>query len=259
MVHVEAMPQTDTRVALITGAAGGIGRAVAARLARAGMHVVITDLSMDAAQAVATTIRDHGSAATAMMLDVGNASAIADFFRQFDDTLGRCDVIVNNAGIASLIPFEEIPIDVWERTFDVNLTGPLALTQHAAKRMKKRGWGRIVNIASTSGIRAGTGRAGYGTSKAALIGLTRQMAIELAGYGITANAVAPGPIETALAGNHSTAAREAYLRQIPMKRYGMPDDVAAAVAFFVSDDAGYITGQTLAVDGGFVIAGMLEG
>lgn len=250
--------QSDTRVAVITGAAGGIGSAVATRLARAGMHVVITDLSMEAAQAVATAITERGNAASAMTLDVGNVDAIADFFVRLDGTLGRCDVMVNNAGVASLIPFEELPLDAWHRTFDINVTGPLALTQHAVRRMKKHGWGRIINIASTSGIRAGAGRAGYGTSKAALIGLTRQMAVELAIHGITANAVAPGPIETVLARNHSAAAREAYLRQVPMKRYGLPEEVAAAVAFFASEDAAYVTGQTLAVDGGFVVAGMLE-
>lgn len=248
------------RVAVVTGAAGGIGSAVAARLARVGMHVVVTDLSMESAQAVASGITEHGYAATAMRLDVGNADALAEFFVKLDETLGRCDVIVNNAGVSGIVPFEELPLDVWRRTFEINVTGPLALTQHAVMRMKRRGSGRIINIASTSGIRAGVGRAGYGTSKTALIGLTRQMAIELAAYGITANAVAPGPIETTLSRrHHSSSAREAYLRQIPMKRYGLPEEVAAAVAFFAADDAAYVTGQTLAVDGGFVVAGMLEG
>ncbi len=255
---MEGNLEAGARVAVITGGAGGIGSAIAVRLARAGMHVVVTDLNMDAAQAVAVTIKEQGDAATAMTLDVGSTDAIADFFVRLDSALGRCDVLVNNAGIASLIPFEALPLDTWRRTFDINVTGPLALTQHAVTRMKSRGWGRIINIASISGIRAGAGRAGYGTSKAALIGLTRQMAVELAIHGITANAVAPGPIETALARNHSPAAREAYLRQVPMKRYGLPEEVAAAVAFFATDDAAYITGQTLAVDGGFVVAGMLE-
>lgn len=250
--------QTSDRIAVVTGAAGGIGGAIAQRLARAGMHVVVTDLSVDAAQAVASGIAEEGNAATAMMLDVGNIEAIADFFGRLDDEFGRCDVLVNNAGVASLTPFEQLPVDAWRRTFEINVTGPLALSQHAVQRMKVRGWGRIINIASTSGIRAGSGRASYGTSKTALIGLTRQIAVELAIHGITVNAVAPGPIETALARNHSPAAREAYLRQVPMKRYGTPEEVAAAVAFFATDDAAYVTGQTLAVDGGFVVAGMLE-
>lgn len=250
--------QSDARVAVVTGAAGGIGGAIAARLANAGMHVVVTDLDLSAAQSVASSLIEQGKAATPIKLDVGDSNSLGDFFATLDGTLGRCDVLVNNAGIASLIPFEEFPLDTWRRIIEVNVTGPLALAQHAVKRMKARGWGRIVNIASTSGIRAGVGRTGYGTSKTALIGLTRQMAVELATYGITANAVAPGPVETPLAKHHSAATREAYLRQVPMKRYGQPDEIAAAVAFFASQDAAYITGQTLSVDGGFVAAGMLD-
>ena len=248
----------ETRIAVVTGAAGSIGKAVATRLARAGTHVVLADVDLDGAMAAAAAMSELGLKATAMTMDVGNAESVAQFFRELDTCLGRCDVIVNNAGIASLIPFEELPLERWQRFLDVNVTGPFAITQHAVKRMKQRRWGRIINIASTSGIRAGTLRTGYGTSKAALIGLTRQMAVELAVHGITANAVAPGPIETPLARNHSPAAREAYLRQVPMKRYGSPEEVASAVAYFASEEAAYVTGQTLAVDGGFVVAGMLE-
>lgn len=251
-------PKADTRVAVITGGAGGIGSAVAGRLANGGMHVVVTDLSLDAAQSVSSALLEQGKAATAMMLDVGNTDAIGEFMARLDATFGRCDVVVNNAGIANLCPFEDFPLDTWRRIFEINVTGPLALTQHAVKLMKTQGWGRIVNIASTSGILAGAGRTGYGTSKAALIGLTRQMAIELATHGITANAVAPGPIETALTRHHTPSAREAYLRQVPMRRYGLPDEIAAAVAYFASDAAAYVTGQTLAVDGGFVVAGILD-
>ena len=123
--------QTGGRVAVITGAAGGIGSATAMRLARAGMHVVVTDLSVEAAQAVATAITEEGNAGTAMTLDVGNIEAIADFFARLDDAFGRCDVLVNNAGVASLTPFEQLPVDTWRRTFEINVTGPLALAQHA--------------------------------------------------------------------------------------------------------------------------------
>ena len=248
-----------SRVAVVTGAAGAIGSAIAVRLARAGNHVIVTDLDEEGARSVVERIGQIGYGATAMGLDVGSASAISAFFATLDDTFGRCDILINNAAVASIRPFVDYPEDTWQRILDINLTGPMLLAQQAVARMKRAGWGRVVNIASISGIRAGVGRSGYGTSKAALIALTRQIAVELATDGITVNAVAPGPIETALAKSlHSASARKAYLRQVPMRRYGSPDEVAAAVAFFSAEDSAYITGQTLAVDGGFVVAGMLD-
>lgn len=246
------------RVAVVTGAAGGLGGAIATRLAADGFTVVATDLTLTAAQMVSSAITRLDKRAFAFELNVGDSDSIAAFFEALDAQLGRCDVLVNNAGIAGLHPFVEFPLEQWRRIMEVNVTGPLALAQQAALRMRSSGWGRIVNIASVSGIRAGAGRTGYGTSKAAMIGLTRQMAIELAQYGITANAVAPGPVETTLTRQHSEEARNAYLRQVPMKRYGLPEEIAAAVAFFASRDASFVTGQTLSVDGGFVAAGILE-
>lgn len=248
----------DARVAIITGGAGGIGSAVAEKLAASGAHVVIADLNADAAEQAAAGFITQGYRATALQLNAGNAENIASFFAKIETRFGRCDYLINNAGMAKLMPFDDFPAEIWQTTLSINLTGPFLLSQYASKLMKRNGWGRIINISSTSGIRAGVGRAGYGTSKTALIGLTRQLAVELAGSGITANTVAPGPIQTALAGNHSSAAREAYLRQVPMKRYGTADEVAAAVAFFASEEARYVTGQLLAVDGGFVAAGILD-
>lgn len=142
---------------------------------------------------------------------------------------------------------------------DVNVTGPMLLAQQAVQHMKKQSWGRVINIASVAGIRASAGRTAYGTSKSAVIGLTRQMAIELAAQGVTANAIAPGPIETPMVATlHSDTTRDNFLKQVPMKRYGAPEEIAGVVSFLASDDASYVTGQTLAVDGGFIAAGVLE-
>lgn len=247
------------RVALVTGAAMGIGAAIAERLADDGFTVIVADLNLDAALATASALSELGHPAVAMALDVGNATSIETLVDGVAARFGRCDVLVNNAGIAKTYPFESCPLNHWRAVMDVNLTGPMLLAQHAARHMIERRWGRIVNIASVSGIRASAGRTAYGTSKTAVIGLTRQMAIELAQHGITANAIAPGPIETPMvAALHSDVARENYLRAVPMRRYGRAAEIAGAVAFLASEDASYVTGQTLAVDGGFVAAGVLD-
>jgi 3-oxoacyl-[acyl-carrier protein] reductase len=160
-------------------------------------------------------------------------------------------------GIAGTFPLIDYPIDHWKRVLEINISGPLLCSQAAAQLMRERKWGRIVNIASISGVRASVGRAAYGTSKAALIGLTRQMAVELAELGITANCVAPGPIETPLTRDgHSAATREAYHRTVPMRRYGQPQEIAAAISFLSSEGASYVNGQIVAVDGGFLAAGL---
>jgi NAD(P)-dependent dehydrogenase (short-subunit alcohol dehydrogenase family) len=171
---------------------------------------------------------------------------------------GPPDILVNNAGISAMIRAEECSLEQWQAMVNVNVTAPMLLMQHALSHMKQKGWGRIVNIASISGIRAGTGRMPYGTSKAALIAMSRQFAIEAAPWGITVNSIAPGPVDTPLArANHSAETRDTYKEMVPMRRYGTPDEVADAIVFLASEQASYITGQTLAVDGGFVAAGIL--
>jgi NAD(P)-dependent dehydrogenase (short-subunit alcohol dehydrogenase family) len=166
---------------------------------------------------------------------------------------------VNNAGIATTAPVSELPLERWNSTMAVNVTGALLMTQSAIPLMKKGGWGRIVNISSISGVRASAGRIAYGTSKAAIIGLTRQLAIELAPDNITVNSVAPGPVDTATArALHTELTRQSYVRMIPMRRYGRPEEIAAAVSFLCSEDASYITGHTIPVDGGYLAAGVIE-
>lgn len=251
--------ETFQRVAMVTGGAAGIGAAICGTLAAQGFAVVVADIDLDAARAHAASIDAAHGHAMAIGLDVAEAGSIEAAFAGIERTYGRCDVLVNNAGIAGVASFLDLPLDVWSRVIATNVTGPMLCGQHGARLMKANGWGRIVNIASISGVRASAGRTAYGTSKAALIGLTRQMAVELAGAGITANCVAPGPVETPLTRDHHSAeTRESYRRTVPMRRYGDPSDIAETVAFLCSERAGYITGHTVAVDGGFLAAGILD-
>jgi 3-oxoacyl-[acyl-carrier protein] reductase len=247
----------DRRVAVVTGAARGIGATIAGRLARAGFRVVVADIDEAQAAACAATLAGEGLAAHGLRLDVADEASVAAAFAQLDAQWGRCDVVVNNAGIARTFPFLEFPLDSWKAHLDVNVTGVLLCAQQGARRMQQRGWGRIVNVASVAGMRAvGVGRTGYGTSKAAVIGLTRQMAVELAAHGITANAVAPGPVDTPMTRVlHTDRFREDYSSAIPLRRYGTQEEVAATVAFLASDEASYITGAVLPVDGGFLASG----
>ncbi|MCA3132382.1 MAG: SDR family NAD(P)-dependent oxidoreductase [Betaproteobacteria bacterium] len=193
----------------------------------------------------------------ALRLDVTHAASVEACFAEVDARWGRCDVVVNNAGIARTFPFLDFPLDSWKAHLDVNVTGVLLCAQQGARLMRRRAWGRIINVASVAGMRAvGVGRTGYGTSKAAVIGLTRQMAVELAAHGITANAVAPGPVDTPMTRVlHTDRFREDYSSAIPMRRYGTQEEVAATVAFLASDEASYITGAVLPVDGGFLASG----
>jgi NAD(P)-dependent dehydrogenase (short-subunit alcohol dehydrogenase family) len=245
------------KLAFITGGAVGIGGAVCERLAREGMTVVVADLDLAKADDTAARIRADGGRAESLQIDVGQPDSIAAAFAQVQSRFGRCDVLVNNAGIAKTYAFLEFPLDNWLATMNINVTGTLLCSQHAARLMAKNGWGRIVSIASVAGMRAvGKGRTAYGTSKAAVIGLTRQMAAELCDYGITANAVAPGPVDTPMTQVlHSAEFRRQYAAATPANRYGLTTEIAAAVAFLASDEAAYTNGVALPVDGGFMAAG----
>ena len=250
-------PRAEQRIAVITGGAMGIGGEVAERLAAQGLHVVIADRDIAAATQTADKLRQSGLSASTVEVDVGLPDSIARAFAQIAQSFARCDVLVNCAGVAKVFPFLDFPLDDFERTMNINVTGTLLCSQHAARLMAKRQWGRIINIASVAGMRAvGTGRTAYGTSKGAVIALTRQMAVELAEHGITANAVSPGPVDTPMTQVlHTAKFKQEYSKAIPMNRYGTVSEIAAAVAFLASDDASYITGISMPVDGGFLSAG----
>ena len=248
---------SERRVALVTGGAMGIGAEVCQRLAAAGHQVLVADLDLDAAQATSQALcANHGHAA-ALALDVGRPESITRVFEQVERDHGRCDILVNCAGIAKVFAFIDFPLDNFIATMNINVTGTLLCAQAAARLMQRRRWGRIVNIASVAGMRAvGSGRTAYGTSKGAVIALTRQMAVELAEHGITANAVAPGPVDTPMTqALHTERFRQEYSKAIPMNRYGTTGEIAAAVMYLVSDDASYTSGVVLPVDGGFLASG----
>ena len=253
------------RIAVVTGGAMGIGAQVCEALALAGHQVVVADLDLEAAAATAERLNQAcgqvggqaGGQAVALAMDVGRPESITQAFAQVERDFGRCDILVNCAGIAKVFPFLDFPLDNFAATMNVNVTGTLLCAQAAARLMLRSHWGRIVNIASVAGIRAvGTGRTAYGTSKAAVIALTRQMAVELAEHGITANAVAPGPVDTPMTRVlHTDKFRQEYAKAIPMNRYGTTIEIAAAVMYLVSDAAAYTSGIVLPVDGGFLASG----
>jgi NAD(P)-dependent dehydrogenase (short-subunit alcohol dehydrogenase family) len=251
--------QHHSRVALVTGAASGIGRCVAENLALAqGARVYVLDIDAEEAAAVVDGINTAGGHARACVVDLGDGKGLREALPSLTAEFGPPDIVVNNAGIAGMVPAADCPLDQWQTTIAVNVTAPMLLMQHALPHMRKSGWGRIINVASISGLRAGTGRMAYGTSKAALIAMTRQFAVEVAEWGVTVNAIAPGPVDTPMVqAHHSSATRSTYGDMVPMRRYGTSEEIAHGIVFLASNQASYITGHTLTIDGGFVAAGVL--
>lgn len=250
------MAPAPQKVAMVTGAARGIGLAVAKRFLADGWRVVLLDI--EAAQldgAVAALA--NPDATMALPGDVSDAASVKDAIARTEARFGRLDALVNNAGVAVFAPLLETSDQDWNRVLAVNLTGPFLCTKAAVPLMREHGGGAVVNITSISAVRASTLRSAYGTSKAGLAHLTKQLAVELASLGIRVNAVAPGPVETAMARQvHTPEIRADYHDAIPLNRYGLEEELAEAVFFLCSDRASYITGQILAVDGGFDAAGI---
>jgi 2-hydroxycyclohexanecarboxyl-CoA dehydrogenase len=248
------------RVALITGGAGGIGRAICERLAAAGHAVAVADLDAADARPLAEAIAADGGRAAGVALDVTDSASVESAVQEATDELGPIGLLVNNAGWDELHPFVNTDEEFWRRVVEVNYLGCLRVTRAVLPGMVERGFGRIVSIASDAARVGSSGEAVYAGAKAGVVAFTKTVAREHARNGITANAVCPGPTRTpmleSMAGRDESGAKlmASLERAVPMGRVGEPADVAAAVAFFCSEEAGFVTGQTLSVSGGLTMA-----
>ena len=248
----------ENQVAVVTGAGKGIGRAIAERLAADGASVLIADIDGEAAEGAASEISAQGRAAAWHPTDVTNRESVAAAVDEAVSLWGRLDIAVCNAGIMDRAPFLEMTDDFWHHVLRINLYSVFVMGQTAARQMiRQGGGGRIVNTASNSGIFGGRGRAAYGASKAGIINLTQTMAIELAEHGIRVNAVAPGPTKTRA--DQPDEPWQTVKDRMPLARFGRPEEIAAVAAFLASEESSFVTGHVYAADGGYTIAGIMEG
>lgn len=251
--------QSDTgsgqsRVALVTGGSRGIGAAIAARLARAGHKVAICGRDTVALARQAERMRSCEAEVMTIEADLAGAGASEAMARAVEDRWGPVEIVVNNAGLTRDGLFIRMSVEDFNSVLAINLTAAFALVRRTARSMMKARWGRIINISSVVGQIGNAGQANYVAAKAGLIGLTKSLAMELAPRGITVNALAPGIIATEMTAKLPAEVMESYRSRIPLKRIGNPEDVAGLVAFLCSEEASYITGQTIRVDGGLVMA-----
>ncbi len=250
------MTKHDAKVALVTGAARGIGLAATLRFLKDGWSVALLDYDAATLAATVKTINLPGRLLE-IHADVSRPDQVEGAIEAIRRRFGRLDAVINNAGIAEFAPMMATSLEVWHAIMATNLTGPFLVTKAAAPLMRETGGAAVVNITSISSLRASTLRVAYGTSKAGLRHLTKQMAVELASWGIRVNAVAPGPVETEMARKvHSIFIRQDYHDAIPLNRYGLPEELADVIFYLCSDQASYVTGQALAVDGGFDATGI---
>lgn len=238
------------QTALVTGSARGIGRSIAEMFAAKGANVVIADINLDEAKESSAKIAEYGVKTIACKLNVAESEEVIKTFDEIVSTFGRLDILVNNAGITRDGLLLRMKEEDWDAVINVNLKGVFLCSKEAVRIMSKQRYGRIVNISSVVAFMGNAGQANYTASKSGIIGLTKTLAKEYAGRGITSNAVAPGFISTAMTDALSDTIKAEMKRIIPMARFGTAEDIAKAVAFLASSDSGYVTGQVLHVNGG---------
>jgi NAD(P)-dependent dehydrogenase (short-subunit alcohol dehydrogenase family) len=240
------------KVALVTGASRGIGAATAIQLGAQGISVAVGyRKNFEQAQKVVSAIVELGGSAVSMQLDILNRQNIKEIILRINDTIGKVNILVNNAAIAQEKPFLNITDFEWDEMLKSNLSGPFTCIQEVLPEMIEMGWGRIVNIASVGGQWGGINQIHYASAKAGLIGLTRSIAKTFSIYGITCNAISPGLIKTDMSASElTTESGKEKIKQIPVGRLGIPEDIASSVSYLVSDEASYVTGQTINLNGG---------
>lgn len=247
------MSSLNDKVAIVTGSARGIGKAIALRLAQDGANVVVTDISLESLKITANDIEKLGRKSLYLAVNVSEYDEVENLIKTTLESFGKIDILVNNAGITRDNLLARMSQEEWEQTIAVNLKGTFNCIRAATKSFMKQRQGKIINIASVVGIVGNAGQANYCASKAGVIGLTKSVAKELAARNIQVNAVAPGFINTAMTQNLDEEVRKKMIDTIPLRRIGNPEDVAAVVSFLASENADYITGQVINVDGGMVM------
>jgi 3-oxoacyl-[acyl-carrier protein] reductase len=247
------MFRLDGKTALVTGASQGIGEAVARLLAAQGAKVVLAARNVEKLAVVADAIAAAGGTAHALALDVAQPEIVSGLLKALPADFAEIDILVNNAGVTADGLLLRMSLDDWDRVLKTNLTGAFALTKELVRGMMRRRWGRVISISSVVGLMGNAGQANYAASKAGLIGFSKSLARELGSRSITVNVVAPGYIETAMTAALPEASRTALISSIALGRLGTGSDVAAAVLYLASEEAGYVTGETLNVSGGLYI------
>ncbi|MCK4416771.1 MAG: 3-oxoacyl-[acyl-carrier-protein] reductase [Candidatus Latescibacteria bacterium] len=247
------MQALQNKIAIVTGAGQGIGQAIAVRLAQEGAEVIVSDINLQGVEQTASQIRQMDRKSLALKVDVANFEDVQAMVHKSTEEFGRVDILVNNAGVTKDNLLVRMTQQQWDWVISVNLKGTFNCTKAVAPHMMRNRYGRIINIASVIGLVGNAGQANYAASKAGIIGLTKSVAKELGSRGITVNAVAPGYIQTEMTERLPEQAKETLLKTIPLRRSGLPQDVAGVIVFLASDDASYITGQVINIDGGMVM------